>query len=452
MDCGYFRHACSVETGDAAVTLLRASLLALLAFAVLSFGAVDVWSQSILEIGAALLLGVWAVAAWRHPELPLRWNTLNWPFLGLIAIGGFQLLFRGTASSFLTRAEILRLAAFFVMFFLIAQAFRTRQEWSRLAWFVIAICFAISLFAIAQHFTSGTEIYWLRSLTSDVKPFGPYVNRNHFAGFIELTLPVGLALLMFRGAHRDLTPILVLLTVVPIGADVLSGSRGGIVSLAAEIAILVALAYWRPGQSGKRRSARNAVLLLAGVVAIAFVAWIGAGRTVERFSGLSHPEVTLARRISMGRGAIRIFLAHPTTGCGLGAFVDVFPQFDTAYDGRIVDHVHNDYLEALAEAGILGGLCGVIFLWLLYREARKNFAAEQRHFSHAMHAGAIAAVCGILLHSFVDFNLHIPANALLFLMQASIVASPPLPSAATPRQPTPHADNERVRLPLSAAG
>ena len=108
----------------------------------------------------------------------------------------------------------------------------------------------------------------------------------------------------------------------------------------------------------------------------------------------------------------------------------MYPRYETIYDGYVEDHVHNDYIEALAETGLLGGFCGLAFLWLLFREARKSFTAEQGHFSRALHAGAIAAVCGLLIHSLVDFNLHIPSNALLFLLQAYLATSPPLPSQA----------------------
>jgi O-antigen ligase len=168
---------------------------------------------------------------------------------------------------------------------------------------------------------------------------------------------------------------------------------------------------------------------------LAMAAWVGADRAISRVSSLKSPEVTLARRISMARGAAHIFLDHPIIGCGTGALVDVFPAYETAYDGKLVDHVHNDYLETLAETGLVGGLCGALFLGLLYRQAVKSFLAEQGHFSRALHAGAIAAVSGILLHSLVDFNLQIPANMLLFLVQAALATAPALPSnSASARQ------------------
>ncbi len=100
----------------------------------------------------------------------------------------------------------------------------------------------------------------------------------------------------------------------------------------------------------------------------------------------------------------------------MGSLVAVYPRFETFYDGLVVDHVHNDYMELLAEMGLLGALCGAAFLWILFRDAKKCFAAEQGHFSRAIHAAATTAICGLLLHGLVDFNLHIPSNILLFLL------------------------------------
>jgi O-antigen ligase len=420
---------------------LRIGLCLLFAFSVLALGTVEVWSQSVLEIGAALLLLWWAVVAYRNPGAKIYWNPLNAPLLGLVGVGLLQLIFHGTAYPFLTRTMLLKLAAYLLVLFLLAQAFRARKDLYRLAWFVIAFCFAVSLLAIVQHFTSGSEIYWLSKLKIEGEPFGPYVNRNHFAGFVELTLPVGLGLMAFRGVRRDLIPLVTLLTIVPVSAIILSASRAGIIGFGLEIGILVLLARSRNAWQGRGTTAVAVVALAA----LAIVAWVGTGRAIERFSGSNIRDVTISRRVSMTRAAAHIFLDHPIKGCGLGTLVDVFPGYENAYDGRLVDHAHNDYVEGLAETGLFGGLCGAVFLWRLYSEGRRNFLAEQGHFSRGLHAAAIMAVCGLLLHSFVDFNLQIPSNALLFLLQAYLVTSPPLPSeAAAPRE------RRRVRRPVDA--
>ncbi len=409
---------------------LRMGLCGLLAFSVLAFGAVDVWSTSIVEMGAAGLFLLWAVVALRDSGATIRWSPLNWPLLGFIGIGLFQMVFHGTAYAFATRTEALKLASYFLVFFLAAQAFRTREDYSKLVWFIITLCFGVSLFAIVQHFTSESEIYWLSQFKSVGEPFGPYVNRNHFAGFVELTLPAGLALMVFRGVRREVVPLMCVLTIVPLSAIVLAGSRGGIIGVVMEMGVLFLLVRSRRALRGGRVAAAATV----AVAALAVIAWVGADRAIERFSTLSPQEVSMDRRISMFRGAAHIFFDHPIQGSGLGTLVAVYPRYETAYDGKVVDHAHNDYIEALADTGILGGVCGLAFLWLLYRESRKAFVAEQGRFSRGLHAGAMVAASGLLLHSFVDFNLHIPANALLFLLQAGVATSPPLPPGASRRR------------------
>jgi len=408
------------------MSLLRIGLCILIAGSVFALGGVEVWAASLIEIAAAALFVLWAMAVAFKPDAQLHWSPLNWPLLGVLVIGLLQIGAHTTAYVFLTRGQLLKWAAYFIVFFLVTQAFRTRDELTTVVWFLIVLCFVVSLLGIIQHFTSVREIYWTEALKTEGDPFGPYVNRNHFAGFVELTLPLGIAMMVFRGIHRDVVPLTVVLTIVPVSALVLSGSRGGIIGFLFELGILGLLARsQRSGWSSSRVVAAGVVALLA----LALVAWVGANLAITKFSELKSPDVSLGRRISMARGAAHIFLDHPIIGCGVGALVDVFPRYETAYDGKLVDHVHNDYMETLAETGILGGLCGAAFLWLLYREARRSTTAEQGHFSRALHAGSIAAICGMLVHSLVDFNLHIPANTMLFLLQSSLAISPPLSSS-----------------------
>ncbi|HTW25111.1 MAG TPA: O-antigen ligase family protein [Candidatus Baltobacteraceae bacterium] len=404
------------------MTALRIGLCALIAFSVLAFGTVQVWSESILEAGAALLFVYWALVAYRTAEAKIEWNPLNVPLLGVIAIGVLQLAFHGTAYPFLTRVQLLKLAAYFIVFFLCGQAFRSRADLTMLAWCVIIFCFAVSVLTIIQHFTAGQTIYWVEPVNGS-EPYGPYVNRNHFAGFVELTLPMGLALMAFRGLRRDVMPLMTLFTIVPVSALVLSGSRGGLIGFAFELCIL----GWMMWKRHALRSGRVAVAAAVAVAALFFATWVGASRAIQKFSALKSPETSLARRISMARGAVHIFLDHPIKGSGLGTLVAVYPRYETDYDGRVVEHVHNDYLETLAETGLLGGICGAAFLWMLWGDVRRNLSAEQAHFSLGLHVGAAMAVGGLLVHSLVDFNLQLPANALLFLLQVFLVTTPVLP-------------------------
>jgi O-antigen ligase len=411
---------------------IRAGLWLLFIFGVLAFGSVEVWAQSSIEIGAAVLLVAWAVILCFDSEMKIYANPLFVPILGFLAVGVAQLVFHATAYPFLTRLELLRLLAYFIIFFLTVQAFRRREDLEAMAWVLVIFCFGVSLLGIIQHFTSEGKIYWFRELANGGDLFGPYVNRNDFAGFIELTLPTGLSLMVFRGVRRDVFPLVVVLTVVPISAMILAGSRGGIICLIFQVAILAILARTRRGTEGPR----VAPLAIVVVGALALIAWVGVGKAIDRFSSLPSKDVSISRRFSMSRGALGIFRDYPVAGAGLGTLVAIYPRYETLYDGLVVDHVHNDYAEALAETGLVGALCVLSFLWLLFREARKNFDANQGHFSRALHAGAIIAIGGMLLHSFVDFNLHIPGNALLFLLQAYLATSPPLPSRPeSPRRP-----------------
>lgn len=160
-------------------------------------------------------------------------------------------------------------------------------------------------------------------------------------------------------------------------------------------------------------------MLLAG----GFVAWLGVGRALERFSSLEALEVTHNKRVSMAKDTWHIFLDHPLLGTGLGTLQTVFPKYETLYDGKIVNHAHNDYLEVLADTGIAGGLCCTWFLIVLVKRAVHDMRQPGNTLGAVMNMAGLVACGGILAHSFVDFNLHIPSNALLFLLSATLATA-----------------------------
>ena len=323
---------------------LRFGICLLLAIGILAHGAVEVWAESILEIGAAFLFLLWSFLLFRNPELEIQWQPLNWPLLGILAIGAAQLTFHQTVSSYLTWAELLRVTAYFLVLFLSAQVFREKAELRVLVWFLVIFGFVVGVFAIIQFFTSNGKLYWIRELAAGGAPFGPYVNRNHFAGFMELVAPLGLALLVLRGTRKEQVPLLGLFVMVSVGSLFLSASRGGIAVFLCELVLLAGMAWI--GRSGNVRLGAVALVLLA---ACALVAWLGAGEVMQRFAQVRTGEVSSNRRVEIVKDTWKIFREHPWKGTGLGTFVAVFPKYESYYDGKVVDHAHNDFMEAASD-------------------------------------------------------------------------------------------------------
>ncbi|MBZ5700721.1 MAG: O-antigen ligase family protein [Acidobacteriia bacterium] len=402
---------------------LRAGICALLAFAVLTHGAVEEWSAAVLEIGASVLFLAWALSSLFSQEEELHIPSLLPPLVLLTGVGAGQLLFHTTLYAYRTRMELQLLLTYAILLFVAGQAYRTLADWRGFVWFVMSMGFAVAVFGILQHLTFNGKLYWFREMRYGGVPFGPYVNRNHFAGLMEMVIPVGLAPLVFGKVRRERWMMVGLLTLLPIVALFLAASRGGIIAFLVELLVLgLLLGLRRSG--GKHALAGGLVLLLA----LLLVSWVGVQEALQRFATLQTLELNSDKRLSMARDTWHIFLDYPLAGSGLGTLQSVFPKYDTLYDGKLVNHAHNDYLEALAETGILGGICCGLFLALLLVRGLRRLLNQENSAAAALQSGGLVGCVGILVHSLVDFNLHIPSNALLFLLVAYLATTGILPS------------------------
>jgi len=393
----------------------RVGVCGLLAFAVLAFGAVEEWSQAVLETGAAVLLAVWAVRQYRIKADQLSIPPEFLPLCAFALVVIIQLVFHLTASSYYTRVELQLLIAYLIVLFLMSQAFSRRGHWRAFVWFLMTFGFFVSVFGILQYLTFNGKLYWMREMRFGGAAFGPYVNRNHFAGFAEMMIPMALVPLVLGKVRRERLFLVAFFAIVPIVALLLSASRGGIVSFAMQMVILFLLLLVR--------RVRSKHMIVGGVVvltAVMTVSWIGVNQVLARFAGVQALEATAGKRQSMRRDTWRLFLDNPVLGTGLGTFEMVFPPYDSLYDGKIANHAHNDYLQVLAETGILGGLCCLWFLGVVLQDALLGTAEVGESFGTVLNLSGLVACGGILIHSLVDFNLHIPANALLFFVSAHL--------------------------------
>jgi O-antigen ligase len=394
---------------------LFVALCAILIFGPLALGVVDDWATALFEIGSAAILLLWAAWQLTLVEVKVRWSPLFAPLLVFFGLVLAQIAFHRTAYLYDSLSELWRYIAYGILTFVAVQLIQADERVIvRFGYVMAAFGSIYAVFAVLQSFTSYGKIYW-RIKPQAGSVYGSYVNHNHYAGLMELLLPIAMAL-GFTGSVWGAKRLLLVFASVLMAASVfLSQSRGGMFAVIVETIFMAGL--WAPLFS-RRKSA--AVFLLFCLVTATFLWWIAPQQVGSRISDTHDPA-----RWSIHRDSIRMFAAHPFLGSGLGTFATVFPRYRTFFDGLFINSAHDDYLEILLDCGLAGFGIVVWFLVVLYREGLRTLRPAKRSLAAMVSIAALAGCTGILAHSFVDFNLHIPANAALFYVLGAIAAASP---------------------------
>lgn len=440
-------------------------LAAMLVLAVAFFGAVDVWALGAGSIFAGLIAVFWLAEAYLKKEFRFDSSSLQIPLLALILIGAVQLLPLGGAeissdllsapavkslslAPYATRLAVIQLIVYFV-FFAAALAFvNTYKRLQIIVSTIVIFGAAWAVFGILQRFAGAEFIYGLRS-PGQAFFFASFVNQHHFAAFMEMTIGLTLGLLFGKATKSNKIIFLLAATFVMGTALIFTSSRGGMISLLAVIGFVVAANVLKKphgkfepeaAESGNWR--RNLAYVGSGLLLVAAllgaVLMLGGDESLLRGAGLANQTDVSNGRFHFWLVAWRIFLDHPILGAGLDAFGTVFPQYD-AWNGMYrIEQAHNDYLQILADAGIFGFAAVVAFIFLLFK---KGFAVVGAPASDRLRrgaaTGALAGCFGVLVHSFFDFPLRTPSNALFFLTLA-VVATTSIAAPKVSRRRSPH--------------
>jgi O-antigen ligase len=408
----------------------------LLLFGPLAFGAVEPWSIFILETGACLLLMLWGFHQAVSHELRISGNPAFAPILAFAGVVLLQLAGDFTSYRNATLSQALLFVCYGLLCFLVVQSLRRTWQIQTLVLGLSAYGSLVALLALLQSITSPDRLYWLRTPHFGSWIYGPYANHNHYAGLMEMLFPVPLVFSLTHRAAGTSKIMSAFAAGIMATSIFLSGSRGGMVACALQIALLAFIVL--------RKKRNYGFLLSAGVFAtfvLAMLIWLGGGALVQRMASLhSQPnsELSEATRLHMDRDGIRMFFHRPILGFGLGTFAEVYPRFRGFYTNFLVNEAHNDYLQLLVETGALGFGCMLWLLIVVYRRATAKLADWPTDTNGAVSLAAILGTTGILVHSFVDFNLQIPANAALFYVWCVIAAMEPrfgLPRPRSKRQP-----------------
>ncbi|MGA2326204.1 MAG: O-antigen ligase family protein [Bryobacteraceae bacterium] len=262
---------------------------------------------------------------------------------------------------------------------------------------------------------------------------GTYVNRNHFAGLLEMTLPFAL---MYSVAvlrrHRSrwsspLRPALLACAGFSVAALLLLGTLHSLSRMGFTCAIFSVLLCGVLCVSVVKK-----VFLVAALAALLFV-FLPSDQLIERFGSLDFSDgLTRQDRLDLWRETLPLIAAYPIFGCGLGGYESAFMPHKISGPLLTDDYAHNDYLQSLAELGLAGFL---IVATLIAAVLFQGIRATVRHATpdgRALATACVASIAAILLHSTVDFNLYIPANALVLAWISAIATAAMFSSASIP--------------------
>src|SRR5690348_12127991 len=235
-------------------------LFGLLLFAPAAFGATEPWSIFLLEAGSAFLFLLWIIRQAQAGEVMVTRSPLLAPMLSFMALVGLQLLGGYTAYRYQTFRSALLYVAYGALVFLVVQSLRRTSQAKSLTILISVYGFAVATFALAQGMSSSGKLYWLRTPRSGGWIYGPYVNHNHYAGLMEMLVPIPLVFALSRYAHGSRRTMAAVAAAVMASTIFLSGSRGGMVAFAIEMAILAGVLL------RQRKSKRLALVLGAFLV------------------------------------------------------------------------------------------------------------------------------------------------------------------------------------------
>lgn len=409
-------------------------LCAIIVFTTIAYGTVHQPMIAFFYLLVALLPVLWAVDGVRSGHLRFSPSLIQVPLYAAAGYGLIQVIPFGSLAEtagvtgiprtisldpFPTQISALHFLALSIFLSALLVFTDSAKRLQKMVLVITIFGFVYAFFAILQAVLSPNKIYGIYE-TRFGSPFGSFVNRNNFAAFMEmaLSLPLGL---MFVGAIRKDKQLLYLTAIGLMGiALLLSGSRGGFVALLGELIFLVILTTKTRGYRQIALKVGLSVLLVAAIVAGSF--FVGGESSLTRFAETGMAENTTTDRMHIWSVTLGVIKSSLPFGAGLGAYGAAYTAHDSYSGLERVEQAHNDYLQVLADAGIVGLLIGGFFVFWLFRTGRKN-SQTPNTYRRGVVLGALAGCFAVFVHSIFDFVLHTTAISVMFLTLVSLVVA-----------------------------
>ena len=405
-------------------------LLVMLVFAPLAFGAVDEWSFLIMQgIGAAIFL-LWGARLGLNPKPKLLWPPVAWV---VVAFTIYAVARYFTADiEIVARAEVIQVVLFALVFLVILSNLHSKQDAQLISFTLIGLATLISGYAVVQMLTHSDRVWNVYS-TYVGRAGGTYISPNDLAGLLGMLLPLALGYLV-AGRMRIVARILLAYAAITMLAGLSATfSRAGWV--ATGIGLLFVLGVLLCHRNYRLRAMLILLVLLAGggIFVVKFLSKTeGYHQRVVKVDDTGPGVFDFGTRLALWQSARQMWQDHFWFGAGPAHFDYRFPEYRPAIIQERPNRTHNDYLNLLADWGTAGGLIVLAGLGVFavgwfktfpnVRRAEADFSSQESN-RFAFFVGASGGLFSLAIHSAADFNLHIPANALVGVTLLALVTA-----------------------------
>jgi O-antigen ligase len=315
---------------------------------------------------------------------------------------------------------LIMLATYLGFFWLVVVTVRSRKEQRALVWVVVGTAAFLCVIGLLKRFDILVFHWWdyteeLGRKFYGLSLTGVYVNRNHMAGFLEMAIPMMLGMFLTRSRSPEARIGMICLALFLVVCQALTLSRGGWTGTAVAMVFMAVVLLLKKGFVHKRLVGT----LLGAVVVIGLIV-MASTPVVQRITTLTQGELEdeLEGRRNIWAGTRAMIQDNLAAGTGPGTYAIAFPQYQSPGYARLPRYAHSDFLQFPAETGILAI---PVMLWIVYWFFRIGFTRlkSRSRQTQGITLGAMAALVALLIHSYSDGNLQIPANALLFTALAA---------------------------------
>jgi O-antigen ligase len=401
-------------------------VLAILVLGPLATGSVRPLSFLIIQGLTFGVLVLWVARLWFASRPRLLWPPICWAVVAftLYAIGRYL-----TADiEYVARQELIHILVYAFLFLAILNNLYRQDSMQVIAFTLVFLAMAISFYAIYQFLTHSTRV-WNYEVRADFGASGTYISRNHLGGFLEMLLPLGLAYSL-TSRLRPVGKIFVgYASLVILAGIAVTVSRGTYASAGLAMLLFFGVLLLHPKY--RLPSLVLLVILVAAGTYFLTKSFPVRVRFLPILEGGGRIETDT--RYLLWRAAIQVWQQNPWWGVGPAHYDYRFRQFRPVEVQLRPGWAHNDYLNALAEWGVVGtalvasawvllGL-GVLKTWPFVRNGPRDLGPDRGSNKFAFVVGATIGLVAILAHSVVDFNMHIPANAILAIALMALLSS-----------------------------